>query len=357
MASDLDAYAIDAVIKDGRTVHIRPIRPDDADAVWAMWQRLSPETIRLRFFGPRQMDRDGIRFFTDLDMRDRFALVAETGGRIVGVSRFDRLEEDPSTAEFAVVVEDAEQGRGIGTALLRALVQPAEDLGIARFEGDVLRENSRMLRVMRDAGLAPAYRDYGSVVHTEFRTTPTETFLSAAHEQDRQAAIAALASVFSPASIAVVGASRNPTAIGGLVFDNLLRGRFNGPVYPVNPSAEHVQSVPAYKSLSDCPTVPEMVLVCVPAPLVEAAVEEAATLGTKAAVIISSGFGEIGDEGLVREQALMEVARQSFDFVILDCPPPFPLADSIILQDLLDGFLFVVRARQGEVQARAARSR
>lgn len=304
-----DPYAHDAVLKDGKTVHIRPITPADADRLWAMWQRLSPETIRLRFFGPRAMDREGIRFFTDLDMADRFALVAETAGRIVGVSRFDRLPEDPQNAEFAVIVEDAEQGRGVGTALLRALVEPAEDIGVTGFVGEVLRENSRMLRMMRDAGLSPAFSDYGSVVHTEFRTTPTEAFLATGDEQDRVAAVAALRSVFSPSSVAVVGASRDPRTIGGLVFDNMLRGRFAGPVYPVNPSAAHVQSVAAYASLSDCPTVPEMVLVCVPAPYVEDVVHEAARLGTKAAVIISAGFNEAGSEGGERERALMDVVR------------------------------------------------
>jgi acetyl coenzyme A synthetase (ADP forming)-like protein len=274
-----------------------------------MWQRLSPETIRLRFFGPRHMDREGIRFFTDLDMRDRFALVAETAGRIVGVSRFDQLDEEPGTAEFAVIVEDAEQGRGIGTALLRALVQPAEDLGVTAFVGEVLRENNRMLRMMRDAGLAPAFSNYGSVIHAAFSATPTEEFLATGDEQDRRAAVAALSAVFSPASIAVIGASRDPQTIGGLVFDNLLRGRFNGPVYPVNPSAQHVQSVPAYASLAACPTVPEMVLVCVPAPLVTEVVHDAARLGTKAAVIISAGFNEAGPEGAERERQLMEVVR------------------------------------------------
>ena len=206
-------------------------------------------------------------------------------------------------------MEDAEHGRGIGTALLRALVEPAQDFGIKGFVGDVMRENARMLRMMRDAGLAPAFSDYGSVVHTQFRTTPTEEFLSTGDEQDRVAAEAALHSVFTPRSIAVVGASRNPRSIGGLVFDNLLRGRFAGPVYPVNPKTDHVQSVAAYPSLSDCPTVPEMVLVCVPAPYVQATVEEAARLGTKAAVIISAGFNEVGPEGAERERALMEVVR------------------------------------------------
>src|SRR5680860_1158611 len=220
----LAAYAHDAVVKDGLTVRVRPIRPADAPKLLEMWHRLSSETIRMRFFALREMDERSIRYFTDLDYRDRFAFVAETGGDIVGVSRFERLAEDPTNAEFAVLVEDAHQGRGIGTVLLRALVRPAEDMGVKAF----------------------------------------------------------------------VGASRDFRAIGGLVFDNLRTGRFSGPVYPVNPTAPHVQTVAAYPRLSDCPTVPEMVLVCVPAPLVTDVVHEAARIGCKAAVIISAGFTRRG---------------------------------------------------------------
>ena len=307
--TDLDRYAGDVVVKDGLTVHIRPVRPDDNDRMMEMWNRFSPETIRMRFFAPRQMNAEQMRFFSNVDYKDRFALVAETNGRIVGVSRFDRLLGKPDVAEFAVVVEDAEQGRGIGTALVRALAQPAADLGITGFEGEILRENSRMLRMMRDAGFAPAFTNEGSVVHTSFGSMPTEEFLAAGDEQDRVAAVAALRAVFKPASIAVVGASRDPKTIGGLVFDNLHAGRFEGPVYPVNPSAPFVQSVAAYASLSDCPSVPEMVLVCVPAPHVLGVVREAAELGTKAAVIISAGFNEAGPTGAERERELMGMVR------------------------------------------------
>ncbi len=309
MAVDLERYATDARLKDGRTVHIRPIRPDDLDRMLAMWSRLSPETIRLRFFGPRSMNPEQMRYFTDVDYERRFALVAETAGRIVGVSRFDLLPEHPGAAEFAVLVEDAEQGRGIGTALLRALVEPAAALGVTEFEGEVLRENGRMLRMLRDAGLSPAFRDIGSVVSTSFSSTPGERFLQTGDEQERQAAVAALRAVFQPASIAVIGASRDPRTIGGLVFDNLLRGRYEGPVYPVNRSAAHVQSVAAYATVADCPTVPELIVVCVPAEAVEEVVHDAARLGTKAAVVISANFSEANPEGAARERQLMETVR------------------------------------------------
>jgi acetyl coenzyme A synthetase (ADP forming)-like protein len=146
-------------------------------------------------------------------------------------------------------------------------------------------------------------------MHASFSSTPTESFLAVGDEQDRQAAVAALNAVFRPASVAVVGASRDPKTIGGLVFANLLEGGFQGPVYPVNPGAAFVQSVAAYPSVSDCPTVPEMVLICVPAPLVVGVIDEAAKLGTRAAVIISAGFNEAGPEGAERERQLMEVVR------------------------------------------------
>lgn len=308
--AELDTYARDVVLRDGRTVHLRPIRPGDMAEMLALWSRLSPETIRMRFFAPRGMTERQMRYFTDLDYHRRFAFVAETGGRIVGVGRFDRLNADPSSAEFALLVEDAEQGRGIGTALLRALIEPAADLGIQRFEGEILGENSRMLRVLRDAGFEPAWSNEGTVVHTNFHTTPTESFLARGAEQEREAAAAALSSVLRPASVAVVGASRDPGTIGGIVFDNLLRGRFHGPVYPVNPAAAHVQSVAAYPDLASCPTVPELVIVTVPAPLVADVVEEAGRLGTKAAVVISAGFNEAGAEGAERERALVDTARR-----------------------------------------------
>ena len=309
-AADLDRYARDVVVKDGRTVHIRAIRPDDLDAMMDMWRRLSPETIRMRFFGPRGMNERQMRYFTELDYRNRFALVAETGGRIVGVGRFDRLPKAPKTAEFALLVEDAAQGRGIGTALLRSLVEPAEVRGIRHFVGEVLSENRRMLGVLRDAGLQPAITSEGTVVHTEFGAAPTEAFLASGDEQERLATVASLTAVFRPLSVAVAGASRDPRTIGGLVFRNLLRGGFEGPVYPVNPSASFVQSVAAYPTLSDCPTVPELVVVAVPAARVAAVVDEAGRLGSRAAVIISAGFSETGAAGAEEERAVVDIARR-----------------------------------------------
>lgn len=306
---DLDAYTSDAVVKDGQTVHLRPIRPDDLDAMMRMWARLSPETIRMRFFAPRKMDAEQMRHFVELDNANRFALVATQHDEIVGVGRFDRLPEEPGTAEFAVLVEDAQHGRGLGTTLLRALMAPARDLGITRFHGDILSENRSMLRVMREAGFEPSMTGYGDTVAATFTTTPTEALLRTAGEQDRRAATAAISSVLHPRSVAVVGASRDRHSVGGMVLANLIAGGFDGPVFPVNASTDHVQSVPAYPDLASCPSVPETIYVCVPAAATPAVIDEAGRLGVRAAVILSAGFGESGPEGRELEEQVLAHAR------------------------------------------------
>src|SRR5690606_30783535 len=114
---------------------------------------------------------------------------------------------------------------------------------------DILRENRAMQKLLKDAGFAPAFTNVEGVIETSFRAVPSETFLAAVDEQDRKAAVAALDAVFRPKSIAVVGASRDVTSIGGLVFDNLRQGRYDGAVYPVNAAADVVQSVAAYPSI------------------------------------------------------------------------------------------------------------
>jgi RimJ/RimL family protein N-acetyltransferase len=141
----------DVTLRDGGTIHIRPIRPDDDERMLALFQRFSERTVYFRFHGIPHMTAEAVHAFTQLDEHDRYAFVAalcgDTDAPLVGVVRFARMR-DPTRAEMALVVEDAYQGRGVGTALLRALAAVALDRGITVFDAYVLGENHAMLDLL-----------------------------------------------------------------------------------------------------------------------------------------------------------------------------------------------------------------
>jgi acetyltransferase len=114
---------------------------------------------------------------------------------------------------------------------------------------------------------------------------------------------------FAPASVAVVGASRRARAVGHVVTKNLIEGGFQGPVYPVNPHADAVCGVQAYPSTAALPEVPGLAVICTPARTVPDIVAELGARGTKAAVVITTGFGELGEEGRRLQQRMLEAAR------------------------------------------------
>ncbi len=122
-------YEHDHVLPDGTTVHLREIRPDDRQLMLDMWERTSEESRRRRFMGPFKLTMDNVGRFTDLNPSLQFALVATLGRgeneRIVGVARYERDPDAPERAEFAALVEDAHQGRGVGTALVRHVATAA----------------------------------------------------------------------------------------------------------------------------------------------------------------------------------------------------------------------------------------
>jgi acetate---CoA ligase (ADP-forming) len=305
--------ATDDVLPDGSTIHLRPIRSDDKQRMLAMWARTSAESRRARFHGLFNLDESNIGRFTDLDPAYQLAIVA-TRGRgeresIIGVARYERDPDDLPVAEFAALVEDAHQGRGVGTMLVRHLAQAAAEAGITHLSGDILSDNTRMLNLVRDLGLEyHSDRDPAGVVRSDLEIAITERFLDVVEASEREAAVAALRRFFRPERVAVVGASRNKLAIGGLVFDNLIQGGFSGVVYPVNPHSPYVQGVAAYPSLRECPEPPDLVIVCVPGSQVGDVVDEAGELGVMAVCVVSAGFAEIGEGGEALQAEVLDRA-------------------------------------------------
>ena len=120
---------------------------------------------------------------------------------------------------------------------------------------------------------------------------------------------ASLRPFFEPKSLAVIGASRRRGSIGGELFRNVLTADFAGAAYPVNRDGEPVAGVPAYASIEDVPVVVDLVVVCLPGPLVLEAAEAALARGVKALCVISSGFAEVGAEGRERQELLLGLVR------------------------------------------------
>lgn len=115
--------------------------------------------------------------------------------------------------------------------------------------------------------------------------------------------------ILRPNSIAVVGASRQPNTIGWQILDNLLRQGFHGPVYPVNPKAAAIHSIPAYGSVKEIPGPVDLAVIVVPKEHVSAVADECIEAGVKGIVVISAGFREVGGDGVAREQELVDKLR------------------------------------------------
>lgn len=115
---------------------------------------------------------------------------------------------------------------------------------------------------------------------------------------------------FRPRTLAIIGASRNPWKLGYAILDNLLRSRFPGAIFPINPIAREILGVKTYPSILDVPRRIDLAVIVLPAPQVAPALEECGEQGVTGALIISAGFREMGHDGLRREEELLAIARR-----------------------------------------------
>lgn len=125
-------------------------------------------------------------------------------------------------------------------------------------------------------------------------------------DAERQRGLEAL---FAPAAVAVVGASSDPFKPSGQPVLALKKGGFRGPIYPINPKRDEVMGIPALASVADCPTPPELCVVALPGRAAIAAVSACARAGAKAVIVLTSGFAEVGGEGVAAQQDLVSASR------------------------------------------------
>ena len=280
---------VDALLMDGRIVHVRPVSERDAESLTGLYTRASQRSRYLRFFTAGiSIDREVQRLVTPSD--DHMALVAEHDGLAVGVASYEVLSS--AQAEIAVLVDDAWQGDGIGSLLIEHLAGVARRSGIRELVGDVLASNVTMLRA--SASLAPGIaRDHGEdpeVVRIHIPTHPDERALAAAGVRDRTAEHNSLRPLLAPALLAVIGVSRSQRGVGYEILQAVLAGGFTGRVYPVNPHAKTIDGLDCYPSVGAIPERVDLAIVAVPASRVEQVIEECAAAQVGAVVVLSAGL-------------------------------------------------------------------
>jgi acetyl coenzyme A synthetase (ADP forming)-like protein len=311
-APDLAVYPADReadiVLRDGSTAHVRPVRSTDREAMHAFLSGVSHDAIWFRFFSMANLDW-ATDWSLNVDYRDRFGLVVETGSprRIVAHAAYVRAE--PDCAEVAFLVSDAWQGHGIATVLLAHLAESAAAEGITTFVADVMPNNHKMITVFRESGFAVDVRRTPDAIRVEFPTSLSPEAATRFQDRDRTASVAAVASVLAPRSVVVVGASRRPGTVGGAVLANVVKAGFTGSLYAVNEHGGSIHGVEACRSVSEIPEPVDLAVVVVPAERVVQAARECVIAGARALVVISAGFAEVGGAGQDRQRQLLEVCR------------------------------------------------
>ncbi|HWK44943.1 MAG TPA: acetate--CoA ligase family protein [Stellaceae bacterium] len=119
-----------------------------------------------------------------------------------------------------------------------------------------------------------------------------------------------LTPMLAPRSVAMLGASSDPTRIGGRPIAYMLDQGFAGPIYPVNPKRDEIQGLEAYPSIADLPGVPDVAIVAVPSDLVIQSIDELGALGVKAAIVFTAGFAEMDAAGAAAQKRLTDTAKR-----------------------------------------------
>lgn len=296
-------------LRDGSTIHIRPVTAEDEPAMLAFLRGLDPGSRMFRFFSGGTDLEAAARLMLDVDYAQRYGLVAVRGASDEVVAHGNYFGVAPGQAEIAFAIAPGLQGLGLGTLLLAHLAEVAQDNGISVFTAEVMPENHRMIEVFRESGFPAEMSSRPGTIHVELPTSLSDEAVAHFEDRDRIAAQAAIRPFLKPRAVAVIGASREHGTVGGQLFHNALEAGFEGVVYPVNPSADVVQSVRAYPTVTDVPDEVDLAVIAVPAPAVIEVARECADKGVPALVVISAGFAEAGPNGAGLQDRLVEVCR------------------------------------------------
>ncbi len=294
-----------ALLADGATIEIRPASPADFGAVWQMYQAMSPDNIYLRFFSMSLAPaEEQARRACREPAADHATRLAWLDGELVGVASYE-CTEPPTIAEIAVAVADHAHHRGVGTLLIEHLVSAGREQGVRTFTAEVLSENAAMLKAFANAGLRARRKWADGVAELAFDLPGSvadagwEPYLDAVARREGQADVASLRHLFAAESVAVIGASRNPQAVGRAILHNVVTGGYQGRVYPVNPLARDLEGVPCLRSAAELPPAVDVAVVAVPPEAVLGVAEDCGRRGVRSLVVITAGLDAPAKSGLL----------------------------------------------------------
>ncbi len=303
------AGGIDAVRTDGGLVHIRPVQPEDIEALLDLHDGVSERSRYLRFFSfSRNSAVAYVQLLVQPASERHAALCGWIDGRLVGVAAFERIND--TAAEVALLVADEHHHLGIGTLLLEHLAAAARRVGINQFDAEVLAENGAAVQVLHDLGFHVGLRMEGSTELIEMDLTTDDRALQAMDNREQSAGEASLRPILSPASVAVIGAGQRAGGIGNQVLRNIIDGGFTGTIYAVNPRHDSVLGVPCVADAGQLPGAVDLAIVAVRADQVPQVVRDCGERGVRGVLLLTAGYSEIGEVGQARQREVIAIARR-----------------------------------------------
>ena len=275
--------------------------------------RLSPASRRHRFFSETAPPADTIASLCDSSNPSKQVTVMVTRTiagqpRIIATGSYWARTGDE--AEVAMAVDDDFHGKGLGTILLERLAMLAIHRGFTRLWAVTHTDNMAMREVFRESGY-PVHETYaGGDMQVGLSLHQTESTTTRLELRERIATAASLRPFFYPRSVAVIGASRDPTSIGYRIVEALAGNRFRGIIYPVNPKATTIAGLTAFSSVAAIPDAVDLAVIVVPRDAVLPVLTECAGKGISSVIVISSGFAESGPEGKQAQNRLVDTVRQ-----------------------------------------------
>lgn len=330
-------WEADVVLRDGSTTHVRPIRPEDADALQRFQMAQSERSTYLRFFAALQRIPD--RMLTQLvtvDHVSRAALVAVRPGSapeadaadraedlagdvaedIIGVARYDVIDDRPGrrTAEVAFNVADALQGQGLGSVLLEHIAAAARERGVHRFIAEVLPQNRAMLNVFREAGYAVEQHLDDGVVTVSVDLDPTDRSREVMADREHRTEARSMQGLLSARRVLLVGPSQ-----GGTV-DELLAARVRE-AHAAGPGDTELLVLGDDVTWADLGNgglgdngsgenaQVDLAVVTAPPDEVIDTVRRLRGTGARGVVVLSAGWAEAGPDGVARRRELLRTAH------------------------------------------------